>query len=269
MANERIQVQAKSVELAVEKALTLLGTTRDNMAFEVTKTNNGKLLSFLTGSRIEISAWCKREGATREPAETRRGASRGGSANQRANRDAMEELERRTLTSDEIDALIDELRTFCADLCRFMVGHDVAIHAEHNDGRLILDADDDAVLEQMNRSSKLAEAMEHLLRKKPRHLRQELPFRVFFDVRGMRRSRETELIGMARDLSEKVITSRRPIVLNYRSSYDRKIIHMALDGDDRVYTKSIGSGSNRRLMIVPSRDEGVDLENAEEVFAQQ
>ena len=58
---------------------------------------------------------------------------------------------------------------------------------------------------------------------------------------------------LARDLSEKVHENKRPIVLNYKSSYDRKIIHMALDKDDRVYTKSIGTGPNRKLMILPIR----------------
>lgn len=58
---------------------------------------------------------------------------------------------------------------------------------------------------------------------------------------------------MAHDLSAKVHENKRPIVLNYKSSYDRKIIHMALDKDERVYTKSIGSGPNRKLMILPSR----------------
>ena len=61
---------------------------------------------------------------------------------------------------------------------------------------------------------------------------------------------------MAHDLSNKVHENRRPIVLNYRNSYDRKIIHMALDKDRRVYTKSIGSGANRKLMILPFNKDG-------------
>jgi spoIIIJ-associated protein len=85
-------------------------------------------------------------------------------------------------------------------------------------------------------------------------LRQELPFRIFVDVSGLRRKREEELIQMAFDLSAKVHENKRPIVLNYKSSYDRKIIHMALDKDERVYTKSIGSGPNRKLMILPQKE---------------
>ena len=58
---------------------------------------------------------------------------------------------------------------------------------------------------------------------------------------------------MAKNLSEEVCRNQRPVVLNYKSAYDRKIIHMALDEDERVYTKSIGTGSHRKLMILPVR----------------
>ena len=63
------------------------------------------------------------------------------------------------------------------------------------------------------------------------------------------------LIEMAHDLSDKVHEKQKPIVLNYKSSYDRKIIHMALDKNDKVYTKSIGSGANRKLMILPVKQD--------------
>ena len=133
------------------------------------------------------------------------------------------------------------------------------------EGRLVLDIDDEYLAGQITRNSKLAESLEHILRKKPRHIKRELPFRIFVDVRGLRRDRESELVGLARDLSEKVFENRRPIVLNYRSSYDRKIIHMALDKDERVYTKSIGSGPNRKLMILPIREKGEVLPEETEV----
>ena len=106
--------------------------------------------------------------------------------------------------------------------------------------------------------TRLAEAMEHLLRKMPRAM-SELPFRIFVDFNGSRKAREEELIDMAVDLSHKVFENKRPIVLNYRSSYDRKIIHMALDEDKRVYTKSIGTGANRKLMILPSKNNASEL----------
>ena len=59
---------------------------------------------------------------------------------------------------------------------------------------------------------------------------------------------------MAQELSTKVYKNKRSITLKDKSSYDRKIIHMALDADKRVYTKSVGVGFRRRLMIIPRRE---------------
>jgi spoIIIJ-associated protein len=159
------------------------------------------------------------------------------------------------LSEEKIAALRVELREFCADICSQIVGENVTVTDELSDGRLVLNLDNDAMTEAVSQNSKLAEALEHILRKKPRHLRQELPFRIFIDANGSRRSREQELIQIAKDLSLKVHEQKSPMVLNYKSSYDRKIIHMALDKDERVYTVSVGSGPNRKLMIVPNNGE--------------
>jgi len=165
------------------------------------------------------------------------------------------------LTEEQITALRTELRDFCADICSQIVGESVRVTDDLTDGRLVLNLDNDAMMEMILKNSKLAEALEHILRKKPRHLRQELPFRIFIDANGSRRTREQELIEMAKDLSHKVHENKQPVVLNYKSSYDRKIIHMALDKDERVYTKSIGSGPNRKLMILPAGvEEGDDMD---------
>ena len=120
--------------------------------------------------------------------------------------------------------------------------------------RLRMDINSESISQMLSENSKLAEALEHLLRKKPRHLKQELPFRVFIDAGNSRRGREEELTAVAKEMAEKVVETQRPVVLNYQSSYDRRIIHTTLESDERVFTKSIGSGSNRKLMVLPARD---------------
>ncbi|MEY4632335.1 MAG: hypothetical protein RIQ81_2455 [Pseudomonadota bacterium] len=154
----------------------------------------------------------------------------------------------------QLEQVVEELRSFCAEVCSRIVGKPVNVQATLNDDRLRMDIKDDEIGTILSQNSKLAESLEHLLRKKPRHLKQELPFRVFIDAGDSRRSREEELTNLAREMSEKVVETQRPVVLNYQSSYDRKIIHTTLEGDERVFTKSIGSGSNRKLMILPARD---------------
>jgi spoIIIJ-associated protein len=121
------------------------------------------------------------------------------------------------------------------------------------DGKLKLEVDNAAIAEIIQTNTKFVESLEHLLRKKPRHLKQELPFRIFIDAQGSRKGREEELVRIAKEKADEVAATGQKCVLDYKSAADRKIIHMALENDTRVYTKSIGNGPSRKLMILVSR----------------
>ena len=236
--SNEVRVKEKTLNKALKQAALLLGSDVDQLEHRVVSQVNGGILFFL-GRSIEIVAWKKRA------ARTLKGAARD------SDQEASAPL--KALDDKEMMDLKEELRNFCEEVCRHMTGEEVKVRATFDGERLVLDIDNDFLAVQIAKNGKLAEAMEHLVRKKPRHLKRELPFRVFIDVKGTRREREDGLVELAQDLSNKVDQNRRPIVLNYRSAYDRKIIHMALEQDERVYTKSIGHGSSRKLMILPAK----------------
>lgn len=246
--NKEVRVTAKTLEKAMREAAILLQVDQTELDYRVISQTNGGFLSFI-GKKIEIAAWAKMEKRSHPQKPPRR---RGATKNQ--NEGYRSELRGEMLSQEEVDALVADLTDFCAGICSYLTDGRVEVTSELSQGRLLLDIDDDFLASQVTKNSKLAESIEHILRKKPRHLKRELPFRIFVDVRGIRREREEGLAELARDLSEKVNENKRPIVLNYKSSYDRKIIHMALDKDERVYTKSIGSGPNRKLMILPIKE---------------
>jgi spoIIIJ-associated protein len=231
-----VRVTAKTLDLALAEAATRLQMDQNQLDYRVVSQGSGGIFSFLS-KKIEIAVWKKT--VTLDELMSDDGF------------DGEGEVE--ALSPEEVEALKSDLQKFCQDICSAISSKPVIVKAAIDGNRLILDCDDEYLAGQMMKNSKLAEALEHILRKKPRHIKRELPFRIFVDVQGVRRKRETDLVELARDLSEKVYENRRPIVLNYKSSYDRKIIHMALDKDDRVYTKSIGTGPNRKLMILPIR----------------
>ena len=259
-----VTIDARSIEQAVVKAAAMLGVTQAEIKYEIlSETSTKGFLSFFKQPTVTIKAWTAPSKAARAPAaqsQRARGAKAGTEGDRRPRRQEFDadtgdaEIAAEPLPPEKIEALKTELAEFCAGICSHIADEPVTVTTTLEGSRLVLDLGSEVMAQHVARNTKLAEALEHILRKKPRHLRQELPFRIFVDVNGIRRQRESELVTMAHDLSAKVFESKRPIVLNYKSSYDRKIIHMALDKDERVYTKSIGSGPNRKLMILPSRD---------------
>ncbi len=90
-------------------------------------------------------------------------------------------------------------------VCSFIANKpNIAVTATVDEDRLTLDIDDEEIANQIGKNSRLAESMEHILRKKPRYLKRELRSASFVDAKKIRINREQELVEMARDLSTKV-----------------------------------------------------------------
>jgi spoIIIJ-associated protein len=156
--------------------------------------------------------------------------------------------------SPELQAQLEnDIREFCKDLCERITGENVTVTSNMTEGKLKLEVDNAAIANIIQTNTKFVESLEHILRKKPRNLKQELPFRIFIDAQGSRKGREEELARIAKEKAEEVVSTGQKCVLDYKSAADRKIIHMALENDSRVYTKSIGNGPSRKLMILLSR----------------
>jgi spoIIIJ-associated protein len=69
------------------------------------------------------------------------------------------------------------------------------------------------------------------------------------DVDGYRMQRKESLSSLARRMAQKAVERGAPVTLEPMSSYDRRIVHMALRERDDVYTSSIGEGNNRRVRV--------------------
>ncbi len=257
---KKITVTAKTLDAAISQAATELGVNSSKIEHKLISQTNGGILSFLGGGKkIEIEAWSTE--STHKKSSRGNGNRRRNEKSQKPRRESSPRreasksepaLDLPELTEDEKKALVEELRMFAADLFEHIAGEAVETTATLEGDQLMINGSNDYLEEQMSQHRKLGESIEHILRKKPRHLKRRPPFRVFVDVGNSRKKREFELTELAKEMSQKVLDEKKPVVLNYRSAYDRKVIHMALDKDEKVFTKSIGSGTNRKLMIVPA-----------------
>lgn len=73
--------------------------------------------------------------------------------------------------------------------------------------------------------------------------------RILVDIEGYREKREKTLESLAEKLSKTVIRTKKEIVLEPMSAYERKIIHSKLQNNNKVKTHSIGEEPNRKVVI--------------------
>lgn len=80
--------------------------------------------------------------------------------------------------------------------------------------------------------------------------------RVRFDCGGYRKHREATLTRLAESLARDAVRKGSPVSLDPMTSWERRIIHMALRDNKDVDTRSVGEEPARRILITPSRESG-------------
>jgi len=73
--------------------------------------------------------------------------------------------------------------------------------------------------------------------------------RVILDAGGFRARRVEELKRMTVISAEQVRTSGRSVVLSPMNAHDRRIIHLQLQDDREVFTRSLGEGPFKKIVI--------------------
>jgi spoIIIJ-associated protein len=72
---------------------------------------------------------------------------------------------------------------------------------------------------------------------------------VLVEVNDYRQKRKENLERLAVSMAQKVKFSGRPQILSPMSSFERRIIHLALAEDAQVETVSEGEGKQRRVVV--------------------
>ena len=77
--------------------------------------------------------------------------------------------------------------------------------------------------------------------------------KVLVDVEGYRVRRESSLRVLATRMAQRVQQTRQPIPLEAMPPNERRIVHLALQENPAVETSSIGEGEDRHIVISPKR----------------
>lgn len=71
------------------------------------------------------------------------------------------------------------------------------------------------------------------------------------DINGYREKREEFLKELSRELADQVIKTKKSVMLQPMSSYERRIVHLELVERSDIVTESIGEEPERRVVIRP------------------
>ena len=235
---QSIETEGDSIDEAISNALRLLQVDRDRVEIEILRDATPGLFR-LGRRRARVRATLRASLLAATVASItggEPGVSRG-----------------TTLPSGEAPELFVAR---CTDLLRELLAHigvpcTVTAKPDSDSGTVVVSVSGDSSGLLIGRRGQTLDAIEYLLNRMAIRTDEGARPRVVVDVEGYRSRRAEYLHILARRLADKAKQSARVVTLNPMSPRDRRIVHVALQDDPGVETRSEGDGYHRRLLIVP------------------
>ncbi len=215
---ENLEISAKTVEEAIQRALEQLGVSREEVKVTIVKEGKSGLLGL--GAEEAIVRVSRLEAEDKSMRETAQGV--------------VEAI----VAKLEVEASVVPQPSPLAE------GGDEAMAPIAFD----IKGDDVGIL--IGRRGQTLACLQYIVRLiMATQTKRWLPITI--DVEGYRQRRNKSLQALAQRIADQVKTRKAPFTLRPMPSYERRIIHLALAEHPDVTTESIGTGEARRVVISP------------------
>jgi spoIIIJ-associated protein len=126
------------------------------------------------------------------------------------------------------------------------------VTVEEMEDRIILNIHSDGGGLLIGKRGKNLDALQYIV-SKAANRQGESRKMIIIDTETYRKRREDSLVSLAKELGEKARRTQKPITVSHMNAHNRRIIHMALQDEEGITTKSRGEGEFRKIVILPTR----------------
>ena len=154
-------------------------------------------------------------------------------------------------SEEEVDRIADTAIEAIQDILKyFNVGEVTIEEYEGDEGELILDITGDDLAVLIGRHGRTLDSLQFLISSiTSRIVGHRYP--IVVDVEGYKARQRQKIEDIALNAADKAVDQDRSIKLRPMTPYERRIVHIALRGDDRVEAMSEGEGRARRVVVSP------------------
>jgi spoIIIJ-associated protein len=131
-------------------------------------------------------------------------------------------------------------------------GIDFPVNAAREDEYVVLDIKGDGSGLLIGRGGQTLDALQYIVNKALNKNGRDRK-RIILDTENYRKKKEKNLIALAEKLGAKAKRMRKSVTVSPMNAHDRRIIHLALQNDKDLTTKSRGEGAFRKIIIVPTK----------------
>ena len=254
-----LEKTGRTEEEAVEVALLELGMERDDVSVEIIERSKSGFLGIgAQPARVRVS-W-ETEDAPGSAAPEVPAAGNNESVPEKKTEKAQEQPKEKKEAPVASAAPIDEpedyaaVRTFLTGLMEHMGIEAEITMTEREGGGINVDLAGPGLGAVIGRRGETLDAIQHLTNYAVNHSN-EKHLRISVDAENYRAKREESLTRLAEKMAEKAIKYKRSMALEPMNSYERHVIHTALQNYEGVTTASTGTEPNRRVVVSYVRSE--------------
>jgi len=229
-----VEFEGKDPEDAISQAIAHFQVPAEELEIEIVSLGSSGLFGLLGGKKAKIRAALKAAPPESEPAPP---------AEEPAAQPSPEEageVDLAPLAQEVLATILQKMGESCTVQGIQKLNH---IH-------LMVEGEDAGLL--IGKQGQTLEALQYLVTKIVAKQSQRKP-RVIIDIESYRERHKQTLIEMALRQGEKAKRSGKPVTLNPMNAHDRRIVHLALQPDKDVKTKSRGEGLYKKIIIYPVR----------------
>jgi len=142
-------------------------------------------------------------------------------------------------------------RQLLEDILKMMTFECEVSVSETND-TIVLNIQGDKSALLIGRRGQNLDALQYILNKAVNRAEAERKM-IVVDSEEYRKRREETLLKMAERIRARVKKTQKPMSLSHMNARDRRVIHLALQEDEALVTKSRGEGEYRKVIVLPVR----------------
>lgn len=233
---DHVEAEGETIDEAIENALKTLGEARERVTVEIlTDWKRGILGIGASKARVRVSL------------------RRALDLDVEAREEKQPPVDR--TTNERVSAVEERGRDILAEILRLMgvqatieiktgeTGEEIVFNIRGENGGLLI-----------GRRGQTLEALQYILTRAVGERHGTEGPQLIVDTENYHERRKKTLEDMALRLGEEAKRKRKTVSIDSLSARERRIIHLTLEDDPWLTTKSLGKGAYRRLLIIPEGD---------------
>ncbi len=233
---DHVEAEGETIDAAIENALNTLGVERERVTVEIL--TDGKKGIFGIGAR---------------KAKVRVSLRRALILDMEAREEKQPPADR--TTKESVSAVGERGKEILAEILRLMgMQASIEIKSGETEEEIVLNIRGENGGLLIGRRGQTLEALQYILTRAVWERPGTEGPQLIVDTENYHDRRKKTLEDMALRLGEEAKRKRKSVGIDSLSARDRRIIHLALEDDPWLTTKSLGKGAYRRLLIIPEGD---------------